>query len=553
MDSFTMQKENQYKTMFFSLKILALFFCATPIFQFFFKDTKVQTFYNINVSAILIAMGTLIVIMFFWILMDYNRKNLKFLLFIEIILFFSVCSASILISGSYQSHYKFLYIFMIVSYTIEFGAKTGIPIVGASSLTLLGMDLFLYENQGVNSYFQSDLALSAIFVVVAWILGFYVKTESMHIEQLKHYANVDGLTEVYNHRYFHELFKHQCEKSIQEKQSLSLVMLDIDYFKNYNDMYGHQAGDQVLKEMAQLIKTNIRENDVVCRYGGEEFCIIMPNTDQETAISLADELRKKIYDYKFEGQEHLPNGSLSVSIGISELKDENDTYSNIISRSDAALYRAKYFRKNRVEVFSSLFDQFSHIDKAEKVIDNNMNSIKALITVINSRDRYTYNHIERVVYFCDIFANYLKLSNEDKKKLIYGAYLHDLGKINIAKEVLISEKKLTNEEWEELKKHPVYSAEIIRSIDGMDDVADIAIQHHEKYDGTGYPCGLAGKDINYLARILTLVDSFDAMTNYRPYQVKRTYDDAFDEIRRCSGTHFDPDLTEKFIDAVNRI
>jgi putative nucleotidyltransferase with HDIG domain len=137
--------------------------------------------------------------------------------------------------------------------------------------------------------------------------------------------------------------------------------------------------------------------------------------------------------------------------------------------------------------------------------------------------------------------------------LLYGAYLHDVGKINIPQEVLISEKRLTDEQWEQMKKHPSDGADIVRKIKNFDLVADIVEQHHEKYNGSGYPNGLQGDNISFLARILTLADSFDAMTAKRPYQKIKTFEEAFEEIRRCKGTHFDPLLSEMFISAIKEI
>jgi HD-GYP domain-containing protein (c-di-GMP phosphodiesterase class II) len=206
-----------------------------------------------------------------------------------------------------------------------------------------------------------------------------------------------------------------------------------------------------------------------------------------------------------------------------------------------------------VEIYSSIFDDADHINRENPNLDDDRKSIKSLISIINSRDRYTYNHIERVVYYCQVFADYLRLINEDKRKLIYGAYLHDLGKINISKEILISSKPLTEPEWDEVKKHPGDSADIIRQMGGMENIIPVVLQHHEKYDGTGYPNQLKGEKIHYLARILTVADSFDAMTNKRPYQEKRTFEEAFEEIRRNKGIHFDPVLAEQFIKAIENM
>ena len=175
------------------------------------------------------------------------------------------------------------------------------------------------------------------------------------------------------------------------------------------------------------------------------------------------------------------------------------------------------------------------------------------MSVINSRDRYTYNHTDRVVHYCEIYSKYVKLNEKDSKTLLYSAYLHDIGKINVAKEILISEKKLTDQQWEEMKKHPFDGAEIIKKIKNLEGVSEIVVQHHEKYDGSGYPYGVKGDQIYPLSRILTLADSFDAMTAKRPYQKVKTFEEAFEEIRRCKGTQFDPEIAEVFISALEEV
>ena len=163
-------------------------------------------------------------------------------------------------------------------------------------------------------------------------------------------------------------------------------------------------------------------------------------------------------------------------------------------RADNALYKAKSFRKNRVECYSSVYERFDnleHITDDERII-----SIKTLLSVIDTRDHYTYNHTDRVVHYCETFAKYTKLSEEEMRKLLYSAYLHDIGKINISQETLITEKRLSDQQWAEIRRHPHDGAEIVRNIKGFDEIAEILLQHHEKYDGTGYPYGKAGQDLH---------------------------------------------------------
>jgi HD-GYP domain-containing protein (c-di-GMP phosphodiesterase class II) len=279
--------------------------------------------------------------------------------------------------------------------------------------------------------------------------------------------------------------------------------------------------------------------------------VILPDTDKENASIVANKIREAVCSGYYFGQEYLPNNMLTVSIGVSTLNNNTDNYDNLIENADLALYRAKFLRRNKVEVYSSVFDQFEDLDNVS--FDEVTKPLKALISVINSRDTYTFKHTERVVGYCNLMADYLKLSKTDKRILMYSAYLHDLGKINVSKEILVSDNHLTDEQWEELKRHPRDSVDIIKELEGFEDVIPVVLQHHEKYNGSGYPNGLAGENITYLARILTVIDSFDDMTNQRTYQKMKTFEEAFDEIERCKGTHFDPIIADAFIKMIKSL
>ena len=194
------------------------------------------------------------------------------------------------------------------------------------------------------------------------------------------------------------------------------------------------------------------------------------------------------------------------------------------------------------------------MDDLKKNIDDKdielVTSIKTLISIINAKDRYTYSHVERVVIYSRLLADKLNLSDVDKSNLIYGAYMHDIGKINIAKEILVKRMKLEKEEWEELKQHPENGVEIIKSVESLKDVIPLIKHHHERYDGKGYPDGLSGENIPYLARVLTVVDSFDAMTSNRPYNRRKSYEEGIEELRKCSGEQFDPEIAKAFIEVI---
>ncbi|HBR31977.1 MAG TPA: diguanylate cyclase, partial [Clostridiales bacterium] len=399
-------RQSQYNTMFFTLKLLALFFCAAPIFQYFFKETSRNTLSNVNIMVLIISLLIFSFITFMWLIMDRNRNKFSPIIFCEIFVFLIFCVTSIMFSGMHESYYKFLFVFLVISYTIEMGIKTGVIIATIASAFLLTLDIIMYKESGVNPYFQTDIALCSMFVVIAWILGSYVRIANEHIVQLTDFANLDGLTDLYNHRYFQDCLKQKCEESLSKLKPLSLLIVDIDYFKVYNDIFGHQKGDVVLKQLADILRDNSRVTDIVCRYGGEEFVIILWNTSKEEALEIGENVRKDVELFYFDGQEMLSNNSLTVSVGVAEFYGEKDSADNLINRADSALYRAKFFRRNRVEQYVSVFDSTD--------LDTSLTSLKSLINVIHSRDSYTYNHVERVVLYCQMYADYYKIPENDR-------------------------------------------------------------------------------------------------------------------------------------------
>jgi HD-GYP domain-containing protein (c-di-GMP phosphodiesterase class II) len=271
----------------------------------------------------------------------------------------------------------------------------------------------------------------------------------------------------------------------------------------------------------------------------------MPDISEAEAIKMANNIRDIIEHTYFEGEENQPNGKLTISVGVSCYPQKAKTKQDLINTADDALYRAKFFNKNRVESYYSVLEELkSDID--EKHIDL-VSSIKTLISVINAKDRYTYAHTDRVVIYCELFANYNELPESEKKILRYGAYLHDIGKIQISKDVLSKKAKLTDEEWNLLKMHPENGVEIVKTVASLKDVLPLILHHHERYDGSGYPYGLKADHIPFLARILSVADSFDAMTSNSPYGKRKNYEEAIQELERCSSTQFDPEIATQFI------
>ncbi|MFT5871536.1 MAG: diguanylate cyclase (GGDEF)-like protein/putative nucleotidyltransferase with HDIG domain [Clostridium sp.] len=555
MGSLKDDKQKKIDEMVSIVKLASLLFSGMVFLRYFFYGSSmIEVIVNTNYSFIsfFILILLLLSIYFIWSFSTVKKINYKYINTIQLlenllfILFFVVV---IFYSGKNTSDYKFLFLFIIITSTLQQGMKQGMIVACISSSFILALDLIMgASNTPINQYFENDLILAGVFVLTAWPLGFYVKLEGEHIRKLEGLANEDGLTGLYNHRFFYDALGEIMKASTKENNLVSLIILDIDCFKIYNDVNGHQMGDEVLRTIGSIINNSFRKDDIMARYGGEEFAIILPNTSEEDAIKLAEALRSKIEKTKFHGEENQPNGRLTVSIGISIYPNKAKNAIELFKSADDALYRAKFFEKNRVEIYTSILDELK-IDTEDEHIEL-ITSIKTLISVINAKDKYTYGHVERVVIYSRLLADKLELNEKNKKELIYGAYMHDIGKINIPKEVLNKNMPLTPEEWEMMKQHSVNGVEIIKSVESLKEIAPLILHHHERYDGKGYPDNLKGNNIPYLVRILTVVDCFDAMTSSRPYNKRRTCKEAIDELKRCSGSQFDKDIVDAFIQVI---
>ena len=542
-------KVKNLKNRLFLFKILALFFAAIPIFQKYSSRYITDDLLDYNIALFVTLFAFLIIcgILFLWWLFSELQQKYPKVIWVEILCFFLIFTAIFYITGGISSPYKYLYLILIVTYTIELGELVGVGLAIVTSCFLLVTDLTAPD---VRIYFETDLSVATLFIVIAWALGYYVKLEQTHIDYLTTIANMDGLTEIYNHRYFHEVMHVLFNKRRKERADLSLILIDVDFFKEYNDLFGHQKGDELLITIVHIMKEVTPEDALLFRYGGDEFCIVLDEISEEDAVKIGESVRVAIRSFNHSGMEHLPNKKLTVSVGIASLKDDMDSHYALIENADSALYRAKYLRRNRVEAYGNVWKMFK--EHNDPNIEETLKYVKTLIGIIDAKDKYTYFHLERVAHYCELFADHLKLPPKEKSLLIFGAYLHDLGKINISKEILIADHKLSNKEWNELKRHPEESAIIIEKMGGFEDIIPIIRHHHERYDGSGYPDQLSSNQIPLLARLLSVVDSFDAMTNKRPYQKTRTIEQGLEELLRCSGTQFDPYYVNEFVDMMRK-
>lgn len=385
-----------------------------------------------------------------------------------------------------------------------------------------------------------------LFLTISILLSITFKKHYHYYKEIKNKANKDHLTDLYNHGYFEVELEKSFLEAKDSKKNLCLVLIDIDDFKKFNDTYGHSKGDDLLKFIARIFETECTTvNSVLARYGGEEFTILLPDISIEEAYKFTNKLRKKLNDSYFEGAEILPYGCISFSAGIAEIEKEMLDKANLLDKADQAMYLSKAHGKNQVQQYEKVLQKKDYLD-----LDKEIHILEQPLRFFLAKDVYTYQHSKRVYQYALEMSKRLDLSVVEKQTLILGALIHDIGKVEIPREILNKKGKLTEYEWEMIKKHVIYGKEIISKHKQLKSLLPLIELHHERYDGKGYPHGLKGEDIPKLARLLCIIDSFDAMTTERPYQKTKTMEEGIAELRKCAGSQFDPEFVEPFINMI---
>ncbi|MBI4286996.1 MAG: diguanylate cyclase, partial [Chloroflexi bacterium] len=355
-------------------------------------------------------------------------------------------------------------------------------------------------------------------------------------------AATDHLTGLFNHRHFVDRLEQEVASAHRQCGAFSLAMIDIDGFKKVNDMLGHMAGDRVLREVAGTIRGCIRGYDVAFRYGGDEFAIILPDAGYDGAATTVDRIRKAIGEVTPAGI-GVPEVKLGLSGGVACFPNDSTNSQELIMMADTALYRAKQRGGNGTCRAAE--------PEASPVPDRNwetfrMNSVYALAAAVDAKDHHTFGHSGRVAALCTSLGYRLGMSTPLVERLSSAALLHDIGKLSVPDKVLRKREDLTEQEWEEVRRHPEHGIRIIEKIPQLTPIVPAILHHHERFDGLGYPSGLKGEDIPLKARVIAIVDAYDTMTSARSYRGVLSTEEALAELRRCAGTQFDPELVEAF-------
>jgi len=410
-----------------------------------------------------------------------------------------------------------------------------------AGLALLGYDVWRGTPPAAAA--NTNFVLIAIIALVAWYAGGLSELEENHRQKLTHLMYTDDLTGVYNQRYLYERLT-ALDREASALRPLSLVFIDVDNFKYCNDVFGHQQGDRVLAAIGGILQGALEPPAFAARYGGEEFVAVLPGCSTEKAAKVAEKIRRQVEGHPFFTEAKQEEVAITVSCGVASLPTHAPNYKELIKRADHALYEAKSLKKNRVCVYSGVFEDL--LGAAEEKEKELINSVQTLVSVINAKDQYTYGHSLRVLRYASDLAKRLHLGTEEARLLRCAAFLHDVGKLEIDRYLLNKVEALTEQDLYTLRQHPCWGSEIVGSIPALREIAGVILYHHENYDGSGYPAKLRGAGIPLPARIIRVADSYDAMTTDRPYRKAMSPQKALEEIRHYAGTWYDPQVVEAF-------
>jgi diguanylate cyclase (GGDEF)-like protein/PAS domain S-box-containing protein len=387
-------------------------------------------------------------------------------------------------------------------------------------------------------------------------------------ENLKRLALRDSHTGLYNHHYFTTTIEAELERARRHAGELSIIMMDIDYFKSINDVYGHQFGDTILKQFARLLKKEVRIYDTVVRFGGEEFIIISPGTSKEEAVSLAQRILDTVEARSFGDKKHDVRIKVSAAVSSYPADSMIDSGRAFLDTADRILNRAKEDGGSRVYSFADLSAKKDPtLSQEEPTVDMLKNKIQKLTArgnqsvveaifafakTIELKDRYTGEHVEQTIKYATGIASMIGLDKREIETIKEASILHDLGKIGIPEAILLKPGKLNRQERELIKKHPQIGVDIIRPIHFLRDIIPAILHHHEWWNGRGYPHGLRKEAIPIGARIVAIADVYQALTSDRPYRKAIARVRAINLIKHGAGTQFDPAIVEAFLSVLEK-
>jgi diguanylate cyclase (GGDEF)-like protein/putative nucleotidyltransferase with HDIG domain len=426
---------------------------------------------------------------------------------------------------------------------------------------------------------------------------------ALSFQKAQEQAITDGLTGVKTHRFFMEALSAEWKRSTRAGRSFALVLMDLDRFKFVNDFYGHLEGDLVLQRVGHILETNCRRSDVVARYGGDEFVILMPETNMEHARQLAFKLRGWV-----AADALLREKNISASFGIACYPLHGSSPQELIQVADASMYLSKHQGGNAVstadhfdpneakkwkrdvleaylgvtlkrlfatgpEAFEEIYSRLKQFTESLAATEGSngaspapvsvqgpqalpqavLDTVTSLAFAIDAKDHYTQGHSQKVSAYAALVAEALELSDMEVEEIRLGGVLHDIGKVAIPENILNKNGPLSPEEWETMKSHVTFGAKILDPLTPLARIREMVLHHHEFFDGSGYPQALTGEKIPLGARIIAVADAYDTITSDRTYKKARTAAEALAELERCANAQFDGKIVSLFVRTMRQL
>ena len=401
----------------------------------------------------------------------------------------------------------------------------------------------------------------AVAVVAALVAGFVVwRLAARPVEQMKRrladerkqfeaLAHEDPLTGMPNKRAFDDRLDAELSRAAREYYPVAVVVLDLDRFKQINDTWGHAVGDEALTKLSKHINAELRAGDIAGRMGGDEFTLALVRADSQSAERVLKRLRDALAAVTVG-----PAGErLNFSAGIAEFPRHARNVKDLLQCADAALYWGKTEGRGRSMIYRPERGDAVAPDKSGEAVRQRslLSTLTALAKAVDSKSRWTAGHSERVAMYAVAIANSFALSEDRVNSIRQAALLHDVGKIGIRDTILVKEDPLNLEELDELQRHSELGRAMLAGA-GLPELARWVFHLHERFDGDGYPYGLAGREIPMESRILHAADALDAMTRPSAYRRHRPLREALAELNYCSGTRLDPEIAGRLLDLIER-
>ncbi len=373
--------------------------------------------------------------------------------------------------------------------------------------------------------------------------------------QVEARATHDRLTGVANRETLLTTLVSEIERATRHHKSLSLAFIDIDRFKPINDTYGHNSGDAVLRQMAALISDNVRASDLFGRYGGEEFMLILPETNADDAVVLAEKLRSLVMQFPLV----IAGGQLlqvTISIGVAGDVGSQLQVDRLVDQADAAMYAAKSLGRNRTYLYRAL-DEEAPVRRAPISAERRAaataigrwahdTATEALASVLAPQPNHRGRPSDMIASLATGIALEMGMPRDEIERIRIAALLHDLGKLAVPSEILDKPTTLSDNEWQAIGEHPRIGQVILEQASSLREAIPVVLHHHERFNGGGYPHGLKGAEIPLGARIVAVADAYHAMIHERPYSAARAHHEALEELRQHAGSQFDPDVVKVF-------